>query len=81
MSASFVTVRDDYRIAIERLGTISSRTCREKAMREYHYHLMAKGFVREYEAEIAQPSGEEPGPNLAAAFSPPKRESLFGAGH
>ncbi len=29
-------------------------------MREYHYHSMAKGFVREYEAEIAQPSGKHP---------------------
>ena len=62
---------DDYRIAIESLGTISSRACREKAMREYHYHLMARGFVREYEAEITQPSGEAPVPNLAAEFSPP----------
>jgi hypothetical protein len=32
---------------------------------------MARGFVREYEAEIRQPSGEAPVPNLAAEFSPP----------
>jgi glycosyltransferase involved in cell wall biosynthesis len=67
---------DDYRIAIESLGTISNRACREKAMREYHYHVMARGFVREYQAEIAQPSGEAPVPNLAAAFSPPSGKEV-----
>src|SRR5580704_16229932 len=41
----------DYRNAVEKVSQISSRVCREKAMREYHYHRMAKGFVREYEAE------------------------------
>jgi glycosyltransferase involved in cell wall biosynthesis len=46
----------DYRNAFRRVTEISSRACREKAMREYHYHRMAEGFVREYEAEIARPT-------------------------
>jgi glycosyltransferase involved in cell wall biosynthesis len=66
----------DYRMAVENLGIISSRICREKAMSEYHYHLMAKHFVREYEAEIARPSGEASGPNLAAAFSAPSGRGI-----
>jgi hypothetical protein len=39
-------------------------------MREYHYHRMAEGFVREYEAEIAQPTEGNLIPNLEATFSP-----------
>jgi glycosyltransferase involved in cell wall biosynthesis len=60
----------DYRSAVERVAQISSRACREKAMREYHYHRMAEGFVREYEAEIAQPTEGNLIPNLEATFSP-----------
>jgi glycosyltransferase involved in cell wall biosynthesis len=60
----------DYRNAVERVREISSRACREKAMREYHYHRMAEGFVREYEAELAQPTEENLIPNLEAAFLP-----------
>jgi glycosyltransferase involved in cell wall biosynthesis len=60
----------DYRNAVERVTEISSRACREKAMREYHYHSMAEGFVREYEAELAQPTEENLIPNLEAAFLP-----------
>jgi glycosyltransferase involved in cell wall biosynthesis len=60
----------DYRNAVEKVTQISSRVCREKAMREYHYHRMAKGFVREYEAEIARPTEGNLIPNLEAAFSP-----------
>jgi glycosyltransferase involved in cell wall biosynthesis len=47
---------DDYRRAIERAAKISPTACREKAMRDYHYHVMAAGFAREYEAELAHPS-------------------------
>jgi glycosyltransferase involved in cell wall biosynthesis len=47
---------DDYRRAIERAVEIPPVACREKAMREYHYHVMAAGFVREYEAELAHRS-------------------------
>jgi glycosyltransferase involved in cell wall biosynthesis len=46
----------DYRRAIEKAGDIPPAACRKKAMREYHYHQMAAGFVREYEAELACPS-------------------------
>jgi glycosyltransferase involved in cell wall biosynthesis len=60
----------DYRSAVERVTEISSRACREKAMQKYHYHRMAEGFVREYEAEIAQPTEGNLIPNLEAAFSP-----------
>jgi glycosyltransferase involved in cell wall biosynthesis len=56
----------DYRNAVGRVTKISSRACREKAMREYHYHRMAEGFVREYEAEIAQPTKGELIRNLEA---------------
>jgi glycosyltransferase involved in cell wall biosynthesis len=62
---------EEYRTAIEEVGGISSRACREKAMREYHYHVMAKGFLREYQAEIAQPSKTTMLSDLASAFSPP----------
>ena len=41
----------DYRHAIEHVTSISSRACRDKAMREYHYLRMAADYVREYEAE------------------------------
>lgn len=47
---------DDYRRAIEKAAEVPPPACREKAMREYHYHVMAAGFVREYEAERACPS-------------------------
>ncbi len=46
------TTRDDYRHAFANLDRIDPRTCREKAMRDYHYHRMAEGYVREYEKEI-----------------------------
>jgi glycosyltransferase involved in cell wall biosynthesis len=61
----------EYRTAIEEVGRISSRACREKAMSEYHYHVMARGFLREYQAEIAQPSKATMLSDLASTFSPP----------
>ena len=60
----------DYRSAVERVAEISSRACRQKAMRVYHYHRMAEGFVREYEAEIAQPTGGELISNLETIYLP-----------
>jgi glycosyltransferase involved in cell wall biosynthesis len=60
----------DYRNAVERVAEISSRACRQKAMRVYHYHRMAEGFVREYEAEIAQPTGGELISNLETIYLP-----------
>jgi glycosyltransferase involved in cell wall biosynthesis len=59
----------DYRNAIERVAQISSRACRNKAMCEYHYQVMAKGFAREYEAEISQPIREALQPDVVASFS------------
>jgi len=46
----------DYENAIEEVGRISSAACREKAERDYHYLQMARGFLREYRAEIEIPS-------------------------
>lgn len=59
----------DYRNAIEKVAEISSRACRNKAMCEYHYQVMAKGFAREYEAEISQPIREALQPDVVASFS------------
>ena len=59
----------DYRNAIERVTQISSRACRKKAMCEYHYQVIAKGFAREYEAEISQPTREALQPDVVASFS------------
>jgi len=59
----------DYRNAVERVTQISSSACRKKAMNEYHYQIMAKGFVREYEKEISQPTRDTAQADLAALFS------------
>jgi glycosyltransferase involved in cell wall biosynthesis len=48
-----------YIAAIEKVGEIDRRKCREKAMRDYHYHAMANGYVREYEIELARPAIEQ----------------------
>ena len=45
--------RDDYLRAIDRIGTIRPEACRAKAMAEFHYLRMARDYVREYRAEIA----------------------------
>lgn len=45
---------DQYIAAIEKINDINSRACREKAMRDYHYHAMATNYVREYEVELAR---------------------------
>jgi len=43
----------DYIGAVERLDRISTRACRDKAMRDFHYLRMAADYVREYERELA----------------------------
>ena len=48
------TTPEEYFQAIERIAEISPRTCREKAMRDYHYLAMAGAYVREYELELAR---------------------------
>ena len=45
---------DQYIAAVETIGEIDSRACREKAMRDYHYHAMSINYVREYEIELAR---------------------------
>jgi glycosyltransferase involved in cell wall biosynthesis len=45
---------DQYITALERIGQIDPRTCRNKALRDYHYHVMAANYVREYEIECAR---------------------------
>ena len=44
----------DYVAAVNSIANISPRTCRDKALREYHYLRMAADYVTEYEKEIAQ---------------------------
>jgi glycosyltransferase involved in cell wall biosynthesis len=44
--------RDDYFRAIDRIGDIRPEACRAKAMAEFHYHRMARDYVREYTVEI-----------------------------
>ena len=43
----------DYIAALRKVGNISPRACREKAMREFHYRRMAADYVSEYEKELA----------------------------
>lgn len=47
---------EQYVAAIERIGDIDLRACRDKAMRDYHYHAMATNYMREYEIELARPA-------------------------
>ena len=50
--------QDQYIGAIEKIDDIDSRACREKAMRDYHYHVMAENYVREYEIECTGTESE-----------------------
>lgn len=43
---------DDYARAIENIDAIAPSRCREKAMTEYHYLIMAERYVTEYEKAI-----------------------------
>ena len=43
----------DYVAALRNLPRISSKACRDKAMREFHYQRMARDYVTEYEKELA----------------------------
>jgi glycosyltransferase involved in cell wall biosynthesis len=43
---------DDYIDAMSRTEAIAPRTCREKALRDYHYLRMAAGYAAEYEREL-----------------------------
>jgi glycosyltransferase involved in cell wall biosynthesis len=44
---------NDYVAAVNRITDISPHTCRDKAIREYHYLRMAADYVTEYQREIA----------------------------
>ncbi|HEY6352088.1 MAG TPA: glycosyltransferase [Candidatus Angelobacter sp.] len=43
----------DYDNALRHVGEIARRSCREKAIRQFHYRRMAADYLREYCAEIA----------------------------
>lgn len=45
---------NDFVAAINEVGNISSSACREKAMREFHYLVMAENYVAEYQKEITR---------------------------
>ncbi len=45
--------REDYVEAVNRVGEISPRACRERAMKEFHYLRMAADYVKQYELELA----------------------------
>lgn len=47
----------EYVLALERVGSISPRACREKAFGEYHYLRMAADYVKEYEKEVGRCGG------------------------
>jgi len=48
------STEEQYVAAINSINQIDPRTCREKAMRDYHYHAMARNYIREYEIELAR---------------------------
>jgi glycosyltransferase involved in cell wall biosynthesis len=43
---------DDYTAAIANIGRISSETCRTYAEREFHYRVMTRRYIAEYETEL-----------------------------
>jgi glycosyltransferase involved in cell wall biosynthesis len=57
---------DQYVAAIDKISEIAPGTCREKAMRDYHYLAMAANYAREYETERARIPVEQA---LPATFS------------
>jgi glycosyltransferase involved in cell wall biosynthesis len=56
----------DYLNAIRRIGEINPQTCREKAMRDFHYLRMARDYVAEYEKEILATKGTKSTKNCSA---------------
>jgi glycosyltransferase involved in cell wall biosynthesis len=47
---------EEYVVAIDQITNIAPSVCREKALRDYHYHAMATNYVREYEIELVRMS-------------------------
>ena len=46
---------DEYVAAAERVHEIRPAACRERAMREFHYRVMAERYAAEYERELGRP--------------------------
>lgn len=44
--------RDDYLLALDRLGAIRPEDCRRRALERFHYLRMARGYIAEYEHEL-----------------------------
>ena len=45
---------NDYLNAVDEITALNPRACRDKAMRDFHYHTMARNYVRQYEIERAR---------------------------
>jgi glycosyltransferase involved in cell wall biosynthesis len=50
---------DEYVAAVGKIADISPRTCREKAMKDYHYLRMSAEYAVEYENEIMKMESEK----------------------
>lgn len=48
---------EDYVAAAQRVHEIRPQACRDRAMREFHYRVMAGRYVAEYERELGKPPG------------------------
>jgi len=46
------TSREDYLQAVQRVNEISPKKCRFRAMQEFHYLKMARGYYNEYQKEL-----------------------------
>ena len=47
------TTEDEFVLGLRRIGEIDPHACRARALRDFHYHRMARDYLREYEAAIA----------------------------
>ena len=56
----------EYAAALRNVSRISPQTCREKAMREFHYQRMAADYISEYEKEIENTRASSNGPAACA---------------
>jgi glycosyltransferase involved in cell wall biosynthesis len=43
---------DDYASAVNNIASIKPKTCREKAMKDYHFMKMTTDYIDEYQKEI-----------------------------
>ena len=49
---------DDYVAAINNVASISSKACREKAIRDFHYKKMTADYLAEYHKELERDGNE-----------------------